>query len=571
MEDARSKSRTRYLWIINTYCDYHGWDFLWEPVPWQEHQRHAWPSQWQKDCGTYLVPKSGYDDTNYHTDRSINRLPTQDNWSIPAHVQDFDTSWHPDPTEPNYQYQFGTQWQKTGGPVYALPGADQVKYVTQVRAQGSRVADQAVMIDHSNSHDVPDMDIIKTSRYFDNYLDTLKRVAKTLPQDLEFVWILSSLCDYTDFDFTWHPEHWQQGMLHVFQSDGEKFGDTFFMHVPSFRERIDSVELLDWYDLNFVDMSIPRRPIPWIRHDDDSHVEQVKRCTLTDPLMVFQNADYDGPLPAIPLWRNKTKTVTPLTRAGSTVIVPRQAIAAVKEQLWDYEHVDKTHQASQDQPLDVVFISNGEDNAEMNYQHLAQVLRDRPNRLHRVTNVKGRVNSFHRAADATDSRWIFIVTAKLKVNAQFDFGWQPDMLQQPKHYVFHAHNPMTGLEYGHVAMVAYNRMMLYENDGGGLDFTLNQAHEVVPLLSGTVNMGNDDTVIWRTTFREVIKLKHRLSQMPDIEASHRLRKWCTQGTPASMQAANDAVEYYDSVDGEFEKLKLSYEWEWLDQYRNSLS
>ncbi|NDB66377.1 MAG: hypothetical protein EB168_12035, partial [Euryarchaeota archaeon] len=189
----------------------------------------------------------------------------------------------------------------------------------------------------------------------------------------------------------------------------------------------------------------------------------------------------------------------------------------------------------------------------------------------RVTNVKGRVNSFHRAADATDSRWIFIVTAKLKVNAQFDFGWQPDMLQQPKHYVFHAHNPMTGLEYGHVAMVAYNRMMLYENDGGGLDFTLNQAHEVVPLLSGTVNMGNDDTVIWRTTFREVIKLKHRLSQMPDIEASHRLRKWCTQGTPASMQAANDAVEYYDSVDGEFEKLKLSYEWEWLDQYRNSLS
>jgi hypothetical protein len=27
--------------------------------------------------------------------------------------------------------------------------------------------------------------------------------------------------------------------------------------------------------------------------------------------------------------------------------------------------------------------------------------------------------------------------------------------------------------------------------------------------------------------------------------------------------ANDAIEYFRSVDGDFEKLKLSYEWSWL--------
>lgn len=637
IEDAQRQSRTRYFWIINTYSDYSDWDFLWEPVPWESNQRHAWPSQWQKDAETYLIPKAGYGETNYHTDRSIVRLPTTDNWVIPEHVEDFDTSWHPDPTEPQYQYQFGTQWQatggpryhmpgatavkymptprttkttidsnwhvpkgidfndfdytwhpddrdppyiyqfgtqwqKTGGPTYKLPGADQVKYVTQVRAKGSRMADQAVMINHSNDNYLePDIDIVKNSRYFDNYLDTLKRVAKTLPEDMEFVWILSSLCDYTDFDFTWHPEQWQQGMLHVFQSDGEKFGDTFFMHVSSFRDRIDSVELLDWYDLNFLDISVPRRPIPWIRHGDDSHVEQVKQCTLTDPLIVFQNADYDGALPAVPLWRAKTKTVTPLTKGGTTVIVPRQAITAVQEQLWDYEYVDKRHQHYQDAPLDVVFIENGEVNAEENYQHLEEILRDKPNKLHRVSNVKGRVAAYRAAADASTTPWLFTVFAKLKIDKGFDWSWQPDRLQQPKHYIFHARNPINGLEYGHMAMIAYNKKLVLSNTAPGLDFTLDQLHEVVPVLSGVANYADDELMAWRSAFREVLKLKAGKQTM---DTQYRLRTWLSKGEGIkgewSKQGAKDAVDYYESVEGDFDKLKLSYDWEWLNAYYNLL-
>ena len=69
LEHARKLSRTRYFWWVNYLTDYTGFDFLWEPVPWQAHQRHAWPSQWQKDSGTYLVPKSNYTETNYRTDR----------------------------------------------------------------------------------------------------------------------------------------------------------------------------------------------------------------------------------------------------------------------------------------------------------------------------------------------------------------------------------------------------------------------------------------------------------------------------------------------------------------------
>jgi len=67
IQDACEQSSTRYCWIVNYLSDYSTWDWLWEPVPWQAHQRHAWPSQHQKDSETYLVPKSGYTETNYHT------------------------------------------------------------------------------------------------------------------------------------------------------------------------------------------------------------------------------------------------------------------------------------------------------------------------------------------------------------------------------------------------------------------------------------------------------------------------------------------------------------------------
>ena len=135
IQDAQKKSKTRFFWIINTYSDYTGWDFLWEPVPWESHQRHAWPSQWQKDSETYLVPKQGYAETNYRSDRSIMRLPCQDQWQDSKYqVKDFDYSWHPDPADPPLDYQFGTQWQLTGGPVFKTANANGVKYVESPRA-----------------------------------------------------------------------------------------------------------------------------------------------------------------------------------------------------------------------------------------------------------------------------------------------------------------------------------------------------------------------------------------------------------------------------------------------------
>ena len=114
IEHAQSMCRTRYFWWITYLADYSTFDFLWEPVPWQSYQRHAWASQWQKDSGVYLIPQDwNADDTNYHESPVIIRLPSYKYWNNTEF--DFDYSWHPDATEPSMIYQFGTQWRINAG------------------------------------------------------------------------------------------------------------------------------------------------------------------------------------------------------------------------------------------------------------------------------------------------------------------------------------------------------------------------------------------------------------------------------------------------------------------------
>ena len=506
IEQAQQLCRTRYFWWITYLADTTTVDFLWEPPPWQSHQRHAWASQHQQDAGIYLVPKNwDGQDTNYHL-KQIHRLP--------------------------------------GIPV--------------------------VEIDHldGNAGHIPNT--VKTVRYFDNYRDVLTRIARTLRGQHEYVWVCSSICDYEGFDFSWHPDPWQTKLLHIFRSNEQKFGDTFLMHVDSFADRIGEFELLDWYDNNFVNVGVPRRSMPVIEHDQDSHVDIIKTTEFSGPLALFSVNGLPITMPTVSLWRQETKTITPLSPGASAVIVPKTAQGIIKTQLYDYPYIDKTNSRRHtDEYLDIVFISNGETNADSNFEWLSTVtkanMNSSLNKIHRVDGINGRAAAYHAAARASTTPWFFAVFAKLRVNSEFDWWWQPDRMQAPKHYIFHAKNPVNGLEYGHQAMIAYNRKLVLNNPGVGLDFTLDSPHEVVPILSGTAHYTDSKWSAWRTAFRECLKL----CGQTDVESTYRLNRWRTQDNTEgqwSMKGAEDAVEYYQQVRGDFDALKKSYEWEWLASY-----
>lgn len=636
VEHAQRLSRTRYCWVVTYLLDYSDFDFLWEPVPWQSQYTHTWPTQWPDFFGTYLIPKSGPIEHHYHSDtiptrrfdenyrvlapadfdqswvphpwdppyiyvfgnqwHSAEKMPTIEyhapgaierkymswpratlrpdptHWTVPVDIVGADLSWVPDPGSPPYIYQFATQHQKTGGPRYTVPGATEVKYLAELQVRTVSKATAIYEIDHmdGNAGQIPNT--TRRVRYFDNYRDTLIRIAKNIGDEHEYVWICSSICDYTDFDFSWHPEQWQTTMLHVFPSNEQKFGDTFFMHVPTFVEAAEKKALLEWTDVNYVDRMVIRRPMPMIEHNEDSQADAVKSTDWSGPLALFTTNGLPLTIPAVPLWRTETKTIVPLSAGASAVIVPKVARGNIQIQLYDYPYIDKTmNRRHSDKPLDIVFISNGENEAEYLYQHLVNCvggnsLTNGNYRIKRVQNVKGRVAAYQAAAEASTTPWFFAVFAKLMINENFDWDWQPDRMQQPKHYIFHAKNPVNGLVYGHQAMIAYNRKLVLENTGQGLDFTLDQPHEVVPMVSGTANYYTNNWMCWRTAFRECIKLR---ASLPDVENEYRLKIWLTEdGTVEqwSMKGAQDAVEYYDEVGGDFEALKKSYEWDWLTSY-----
>ena len=499
IEHAQAQSRTRYFWIVDYLSDYSQFDFLWEPLPWEATQCHAWPSQWQVEGGTLLVPKSGYQDIN----RNHTVVPRKE--SVPK-----------------------------------------------------------IFVDHLDNAP-PNLDYVRKVRFFESYLATLRRIANSAQE--EYLWICSSVCDYSNFDFTWHPDPWQKQMLHVFASGNQKFGDTFYMHVPSARQGLANVKLLDWYALNFVDdQHIPRRPMPVNWHQHDCHVDSIKSHTWSAPLEIFSCTNVDHDLPVVSLWRDCTRSIVPLSAGASAVIVPQIAAPMISTQLYDYTHIDKSYMnIVEDREQDVVFISNGEPMANDNWHRLLEICP----RAQRSDGVTGREAAYKAAAQLSKTPWFFAVFAKTEVLPDFAFDFQPDRMQQPKHYIFHSRNPLNGLEYGAMNINLYNRQLVLDTVPG-LDFTLSAAHTVVPICASISRFNTDPWITWRSAFRETMKLRREVDLGADIEIQYRLDTWCTkaQGENAEycLQGALDGVQYYESVSGELEKLMLSFDWQWCKDY-----
>lgn len=477
---------------------------------------------------------------------------------------DHDFLWEPVPWEATQTHVWPSQHQENGG-TYLVPKSGISEINRKHCVMPRKLSVPRIGIDHGTGIE-PACQM--TTRYISDYLGTMRRILSKVED--EYVWVISSECDYTNFDWTWHPSEWQQDMLHVFASGTQKFGDTFYVHVPSFLEKSKDIKLLEWFDtIHFVeDVSVPRKPMPVVEHAYDTQVDAIRAHDFQTPLVMFSTGGIATSEPTVCLWREKTKTVVPLTAGASVVIVPREAKNHISKQVYDYPYIDKTFVRGTSPDMDIVFIDNGEPNADSNYEHLVTVASlSWRNKIHRSSGVTGRVAAYHAAARLSTTPWFFAVFAKLRVNEKFDWSWQPDRMQEPKHYIFHAYNPINGLTYGHQAMIAYNKKLVLDNAGVGLDFTLDSAHEVVPVVSGTAEYAHTPWMAWRTAFRECIKLRGQT----DVESQYRLDKWLTVAMGQangqwSIYGAQDAVEYYESVDGAAEELKKSYDWSWLASF-----
>lgn len=525
---CNKKSTTDLTWILNSELDYSEFKFDYYPNPWQIGMVHVFGTQWSHWGTTFLVNKQTFEENTVHI-KIIEHLPN-------------------------------------------------LNFVKTHKAKATSCVHDVAFINHENVEATDMKEVLATTTgkdvvsvtYKKSYLDTIRELLHLLPQKKEhYVWVCSSVCDYSKFDFSYICDPFGRDNLHVFPSNGQKFGDTFFLDVNYARSLLLTLDNLEQHPkLNFnPSIKALRLKEPVIVHDNDTHINSLTE-TFGFPYATVVTSDNkdipdDNIADAMNLWSTETKNIIITSTGATRIVVPKEAGSHVQKELYDYPYIKRAPKLVKSNPLDIVFLSNGETGAEENYQHLLEVTKNLPNRVVRVDGINGRVKAYHAAAEASSSPWFFAVFAKLEVNPKFDWGWQPDRMQVPKHYIFNAKNPVNGLIYGHQAMIAYNKKLTLGNEGKGLDFTLDDEHEVVPLISGTAMYNTDSFSTWRTAFREVLKLKADDSD----DSRVRLDAWLTKAegeySEYSIKGAQDAMNYYDEVNGEFDKLKLSYEWDWL--------
>ena len=520
------KSETKLFWVLSSELDYTDFKFDFYPSPWQESMLHVFGTQYNHWGNTYLVNKEKFpEDTKY---------------------------------------------------VKVIEHLSSINFVKNKRATAKDVLHEIVYIDHGN---IPEKvkELSQSGhivvKYTENYLETFKRVLEKLPNKKEhYIWIVSTICDYSDFDFSYICDPFSREQLHVFPSNKQKFGDTFFVDVNNLRLVINNLsQLKDFTKINFNNYQrVQRLPAPEFIVDEDTLVN-VADLDYDFPYAVVHTKDNENLIVTDPeplsLWAEKNILIT--STGGTRLIVPKEIKNYVKKELYDYPYIISNDKLAQSNPLDIVFVSNGELCADKNYEHLLNITKNFDNRVSRVDGINGRTQALHAAANQSKSLWFYCVPAKLYTNNEFDFNFQPDRLQIPKHYMFNAYNPVNDLYYGHQAMILYSKKLVLENPGLGLDFTLDSEHTSVDLNCGTVVGDTDEYSTWRTAFREAVKLKNFYETSEDKVAKERLDIWANVGKGKygswSIKGAIDGIEFYNEVNGDTQKLRQSYYWDWLKQ------
>jgi hypothetical protein len=405
-----------------------------------------------------------------------------------------------------------------------------------------------------------------------SYFEILKSVVEDVKT--EHFWFFSNFVDIKNFggiDLDFIPEQHEQDQIHVWYTTHpmgglNKEGNVMLIPTAKFKEQMNELAFLrDFKDINYhAHATLFQRPI--VR----------TTFTLKDPIKAYNNA------PAFYKWMiNKDLANNDLPNFypsfwedekmytwGNTkdiMLVPGDRDI---DQFYDIDrsvHFDLEYETK---PMDIVFLSYDEPSAEAYWK----VLKEKYPRAKRLQGVKGRTQAYHAAAAMSETAYFFAVFPTIELEDSFDFSFQPDRMKHACHYIFHAKNPVTGLEYGHRAVILYNKHLCLSTIHPSLDFTLSQPHTVVPQLCGTSHFNQTPEISWRVAFREVLKL---CEMKPTVESKFRLKKWCELGKGAYallvQQGALDAVGYYKEVNGDKDALQLSYELDWLKEKFNSIS
>jgi len=400
--------------------------------------------------------------------------------------------------------------------------------------------------------------------FIDSYFEILKGVVNDIKT--EYFWFFSNFVNLNinkGFDLLdYVPEQHERNQIHVWYTTHpmgglNKEGNVMLIPTAKFKEQMDNIKFLrDYKDINYhAHTTLFQKPIG------------KTAFKLTDPMTAYNSekvfykwmvninlADITLPNFYPSFWEDEKIYTWGETK--DIMLVPGDRDI---KQFYDIErsvHFDLEYDVK---PMDIIFISYHEPGAEKRYNKLKEQFP----RAKWVKDIKGQTFAYFMAAATSETAYFFAVFPKIDIVDEFQFDFQPDRLKNPSHYIFDCYNEVIDCTYGHDGIILYNKKLVMETTKPGLDFTLSKPVTVVPILSAVNKLDETPLLAWRTSFREVIKLK---VQEPTVEGRYRLKKWCTlgKGKNASWvhKGATDAVAFVESG----QDLKLSYDFDWVKKY-----
>ena len=404
--------------------------------------------------------------------------------------------------------------------------------------------------------------------FISSYFEILKSVVNDI--NTEYFWFFSNFVDMRDIDLDFIPEQHEKDQLHVWYTTHlngglNKEGNVMLVPTKKFKQQIQNLNFLrDYKDINYhAHPTLFQQPIGKTLFKLSDPIRSYSTDNVFYKWMINRKCTADLPNFYPSFWDDQKMYTWGQTK--DIMLVPGNLNI---KQFYDIErsvHFDYEYDI---ELMDIIFLSYDEPNAEENWQRLKAKF-PRAKRSH---GIKGRTQAYHTAASMSETDYFFAVFPTIEIADDFDFEFQPDRLREACHYIFHCKNPVNGLEYGHRAVILYNKHLCLSTIHPRLDFTLSQPHTVVPKLCGTSHFNTTPEISWRVAFREVIKL---CEMKPTVESRFRLKKWCElgKGNHAAwvQKGALDAVEYYKENNGNKTALMLSYELSWLKEKFKSIS
>jgi len=403
--------------------------------------------------------------------------------------------------------------------------------------------------------------------FVESYLNILKTVIKDVKT--EYFWFFANFMSLEQIDLDFIPEQHEKDQMHVWYNTNpkggtNKEGNVFLIPTAKFKEQMKDLKFLrDFKDINYHPHNnlfqnlIPKtdfklkNPYTAYTHGDPIYYKWLKNKTT--------KAGYPNFFPSF--WEDEK--IYTWGKTKDIMLVPyRQDL----KQFYDIERSVNFDMDYDVQPMDIIFISYDEPSAEKRFKDLKAKFP----RAKWSKGVKGQTLAYMAAAGISKTDYFFAVFPKLEIVDTFKFDFQPDRMKNPCHYIFNCKNPVNSLEYGHGSVLLYNKELVMKTTRPGLDFTLSQPHEHVPILSAINHFNETPWLAWRTAFREVIKLcQNKIT----VENKYRLKKWLELGEGDNaewvLRGASDAQKYYQTYNSDYKQLMLSYDFEWLKKYYES--